>query len=1388
MLSNRPGLGLNVLCRLAVIPLFVALFGSPQSVHAQTTIYSEDFESYSLNYGFRNGGNSGGYDGTETNWTISGNTSTLTANTDYFMVESNGGTQKFGGRDLDGEFIWTSKEIDVSGYSDLTFGVDLGEAGGMESSDYIKLYYIKDDGSEVLIDEIFDDYGTATMSEDSFDSTTSLRFRFKAKNNGGGEIHRFDNLLLTGTPLCSTSPVISSVTGATLNLDTSGSVTVTASSANVTATDPCSTGSLSYYVSTSAAGPFTSSTVDLDCNATSGVTLYFQVEDGNGNTSSTSNAVFTSVDVTVPTVVASDVSATLCVGESSVAVSATEVIDSDGDNCSVATREIKLTSAADSEYASSLSFSAAGDYPVTVRVKDPSGNLATATATVTISGGPSGVLYTEDFEDESTNTDLCSPSAYTPSDNNWTPLCPGGTSSISTLSSGDEAFRIAGAGSAGSPLTFQVSNDSDDAEERISNGDMNLGSSDLELGRDGSNSQEVGIRFRNVSIPQGATVVSAYIQFTVDESDTESTSVTIQIQDTGNAAQYSNSDDDISSRSYTSGSVAWNNIPSWTSVGASGADQATPDLTSLVQEVVNRGDWASGNALAFRITGTGQRTAESHDGDSNSAPELVIELESNGGSAVANTWESAAFNVSCLSNVLLEFDARSEGVLENSGSALDEFDVYAVKDGVESLLFGVDGHLDGSGGSNTIDDSFSQGIGLTDVSQLAIRLKARLSLSSESYSFDDFKVCVDENDNGLCDVDECTNIAVTASAPTVDLDGAGSATVTAGTSGASITTSSTGDCFTVSSFEVSKTNATTGFASSVSFDCTETGAQDVWVRATDGTNVSAATATTVTVQDVTDPVATAQDITVQLDANGAATITAAQIDNGSSDNCSIAGTSLDITSFDCSDVGSPVTVTLTVTDPSGNSDTATATVTVEDNVSPSITAPGQVNANTSSYGGTCSVTASSLFLGSPTTSDNCSVASVTNDAPSSYPLGTTVVTWTVTDASGITATATQSVVVTDDQIPTTPTFANSSFQLSLGSVDVGVADLSISSSDNCTASGDLTIEISRTAGAGTWGSTVTFVCADATGAFQPIYVRATDASGNVSANGVGYVTITDPSVLQAIGQDVTVVLDASGNGTLTAAEVNNGSQGNCFSTLSISQTAFDCSDVGANSVNLTISDGTNSDVVAVTVTVEDNTAPNVNPASSLSINLGADGTATISPTDVATLTGDPADACTPNGSVTFEIKRENGSFGSSVAVDCTDLGVASFNVVVTAIDGAGNAYVSNNIPITVNDATAPVISSVSSGLTEVLSSAGAATIDATTYITASDNCTASGSLTYEISESDGSGFAATFAADCDDIGAKTFYFRVTDASENVSSESSETIIHRRQHRPDRGGQ
>src|SRR5690606_22993397 len=90
----------------------------------------------------------------------------------------------------------------------------------------------------------------------------------------------------------------------------------------------------------------------------------------------------------------------------------------------------------------------------------------------------------------------------------------------------------------------------------------------------------------------------------------------------------------------------------------------------------------------------------------------------------------------------------------------------------------------------------------------------------------------------------------------------------------------------------------------------------------------------VTVVDNEAPVAVCQDITVDLDpVTGMATITGADVDNGSTDNCGIASMTLDISSFDCSMTGAN-TVILTVTDNSGNSSTCTSTVTVQDVTAP----------------------------------------------------------------------------------------------------------------------------------------------------------------------------------------------------------------------------------------------------------------------------------------------------------------------------------------------------------------------------------------------------------------------------------------------------------------------
>ncbi|MDA9001825.1 hypothetical protein N9H08_00025 [bacterium] len=718
----------------------------------------------------------------------------------------------------------------------------------------------------------------------------------------------------------------------------------------------------------------------------------------------------------------------------------------------------------------------------------------------------------------------------------------------------------------------------------------------------------------------------------------------------------------------------------------------------------------------------------------------------------------------------------------NKNSPSEYIKLYAtVGDGTAQLL---DSFFDDCSSGGTCNNTFLSGSVTGTGSTMTIEVwVSNGSDNKAEYKWTDLEV--------TGSVSVCSDVVVTANSPTVSLDSNGAVSISAGENGADVTVSSTGDCFTLTGYEVSKTGPTTGFANSVSFDCSETGAQNIWVRATDGSATSAATATTVTVQDVTPPTIGALSGTYYLGDGGGSTASTRRIwwataTDGNGDNCGLAikkvsktgndwESATNFVDFDCTELGQQ-TIYLKGTDAAGNVSEGSGTITIADNTLPTIVAPGTVNAATGSYGGTCSVPGS-LPLGSPTTSDNCSGASVTNDAPSSYTVGTTVVTWTVTDANGNTATATQDVVVTDNQIPSTPTLVNTSFQLNMGSVVVGVSDLSISASDNCTDSGSLTIEISRDAIS--WGSAVSFGCSDATGAWHPIYVRAKDASGNTSATGVGYTTITD-APLQAVGQNVTVSLAANGTYTLTAAEVDNGSSGNCSSSLSLSPTEFDCSDIGTNAVTLTVSDGSTSNATTVTVTVQDNTLPNATQITggTLSKNLSDSGSGTILPADVY-IAGNPLDRCTVDENLEIQIKRVGGTWGSSVSVDCMDVGTP-FTVDVRIEDQAENEWVMSAngggiVTVTVNDVTAPTIDAVTSGLTENLSSGGAATISASAFITASDNCTTSGSLVYEISELSGSGFAETFVADCDDLGAKTFYFRVQDGGANVSAVSSETI-------------
>ncbi|MCK4678960.1 MAG: HYR domain-containing protein, partial [Bacteroidales bacterium] len=181
---------------------------------------------------------------------------------------------------------------------------------------------------------------------------------------------------------------------------------------------------------------------------------------------------------------------------------------------------------------------------------------------------------------------------------------------------------------------------------------------------------------------------------------------------------------------------------------------------------------------------------------------------------------------------------------------------------------------------------------------------------------------------------------------------------------------------------------------------------------TDGAGNTAQCTQTVTVDDNENPTITCPaDVAVNTD-NGFCSASNVALGNPvTDDNCSVADVSNDApTTFP---LGSTI-VTWTVTDGAGNTAQCTQTVTVDDNENPTITCPADVAVNTDN--GLCS--ASNVALGTPVTDDNCSVADVSNDAPATFPLGNTTVTWTVTDGAGNTAQCTQTVTVNDNENPT----------------------------------------------------------------------------------------------------------------------------------------------------------------------------------------------------------------------------------------------------------------------------------------------------------------------------------------------------------------------------------
>lgn len=186
----------------------------------------------------------------------------------------------------------------------------------------------------------------------------------------------------------------------------------------------------------------------------------------------------------------------------------------------------------------------------------------------------------------------------------------------------------------------QVSSSADDAAE--SGGQrVLLTSADLGLGTGGS-AQLVGQRFPSVLVPQGAVIKTARVEYTVAKVSSVDTALTVRAQTSDSAAPFTDQRGNISERALTSNFVGWT-PPAWSTVGSK---QSTPDLSALVQEVVNRPGWTSGSALSLIISGVGKRHAIAYDGSNADAPLLIVEFDGSSSTSDGNSDASAGTDVS----------------------------------------------------------------------------------------------------------------------------------------------------------------------------------------------------------------------------------------------------------------------------------------------------------------------------------------------------------------------------------------------------------------------------------------------------------------------------------------------------------------------------------------------------------------------------------------------------------------------------------------------------------------------------------------------------------------------------------------------------------------------
>ena len=334
-------------------------------------------------------------------------------------------------------------------------------------------------------------------------------------------------------------------------------------------------------------------------------------------------------------------------------------------------------------------------------------------------------------------------------------------------------------------------------------------------------------------------------------------------------------------------------------------------------------------------------------------------------------------------------------------------------------------------------------------------------------------------------------------------------------------------------------------------------------------------------------------------------------------------------------------------------------------------------------------------------------------------------TATITDANGCVVTYTEQVLPAD----------------TVGSAVTGTTDVS------CWGQADGTATLGGVGGQAPytffWGTNPPQTTQTAVNLLPGTYTGiVTDAKGCTSTKTVtiGYADTTAPAL---VTKPATLSLDAAGAAMLTASDVVLTAADGCgIISTTLSKVNFACSDLGANTVQVTVTDGLgNSTTLPAVVTIVDNIAPMFNTIGSpLTLTLSSTGTATLTAAQAVNMVSDNCGVPTMSFSKT--------------AFNCSDRGMNT--VTATATDASGNTTTAT-IQVNVVDNAAPVITLNSAPITVTLNATGNGTITLSQVGSATDNC---GTPTVTLS---------TTSFTCANVGANQVVLTATDASGNVST-------------------